>query len=146
MADLLARGRGLLLHVGSPASYLPWPGSTAYAAARWALRGLHQALEQDLRGTGVHSCHVVFGKVSSGYFAHNPGAEERIPRIGALIPVSSPEDCARVLLRVIRRPRGGEVLYPFMLRAFAWVHWLAPRFANWLAAATSTARHAPRGR
>ena len=55
LPDMLERRAGLLLHVGSPASRLPWPGATSYTAARWALRGLHEALCQDLRGTGVRS-------------------------------------------------------------------------------------------
>jgi len=65
--------RGVLVHVSSPASLFPWPSSAGYAAARWALRGMHEALCQDLAGTGLSSCHVVFGRVSSEYFANNPG-------------------------------------------------------------------------
>ena len=61
--SLLARGRGAFVHVGSPASLMPWPGATAYSASRWALRGLHEALCQDLAGTGVRSCHVLLGEV-----------------------------------------------------------------------------------
>jgi short-subunit dehydrogenase len=65
LPDMLERRAGLLIHVGSPASRIPWPGATSYSAARWALRGLHEALCQDLVGTGVRSCHVVFGEVSA---------------------------------------------------------------------------------
>ena len=35
----LARDRGRFLVVQSPASRAPWPGATAYTAARWGLRG-----------------------------------------------------------------------------------------------------------
>ena len=48
LPEMLRQGRGLLIHVGSPASRIPWPGATSYTAARWALRGLHEALCQDL--------------------------------------------------------------------------------------------------
>ena len=41
-------------------------------------RGLHESLCADLDGSGVRSCHVVFGKVSSAYFDHNPGVEGKI--------------------------------------------------------------------
>ena len=44
MPGMLDAGGGLLVHVGSPASVMPWPGATAYTASRWALRGLHEAL------------------------------------------------------------------------------------------------------
>jgi NAD(P)-dependent dehydrogenase (short-subunit alcohol dehydrogenase family) len=72
MREMLAEGRGVIVHVGSPASICTWPSSTGYAASRWALRGLHESLCDDLRGTGVRSCHVLFGRVSSPYFEHNP--------------------------------------------------------------------------
>jgi len=96
IADMLAAGRGLLVHVGSPASVMPWPGATAYTASRWALRGLHEALHMDLAGTGVRSSLVYFGEVSSEYFEANPDSHQHIPTIGAWIPVSTPERCAEV--------------------------------------------------
>jgi uncharacterized protein len=122
---MLARRRGVLLHVNSPAALQPWPGATGYAAARWALRGLHEALDMDLHGTGVRSCHVVFSEVSSAYFDANPGTRDRLPGIGRLIPTSTPEQCARVLLRTIDRPRR-QVISPLALRLSWWSQNLAP--------------------
>jgi len=114
---MLERRAGLLVHVGSPASRIPWPGATSYTAMRWALRGLHEALCQDLIGTGVRSCHVVFGEVSSPYFEHNRITRDQLPGAGKLIPAVTPERCAEVILRTVRHPRR-EVVYPFMLRLF----------------------------
>jgi len=122
---MLAAGRGHLVHVGSPASVMPWPGATAYTASRWALRGLHEALHMDLVGTGVHSSLVYLGEVSSEYFEANPDSRQYIPKIGAWIPVSTPERCAEVILRVVRRPRR-VVFYPFMLRLMAWMAVISP--------------------
>jgi short-subunit dehydrogenase len=137
MKPMLSRGSGVFIQVGSPASILAWPSSTGYTAARWALRGLNEALNQDLAGTGVHSCHVVFGKVSSGYFAHNPGAEEKIPGIARTVRTLKPEECARVISKVIRRPRR-ELLFPFMLRAYGWTFsvmpWLVRALLRWTGA------------
>jgi short-subunit dehydrogenase len=135
MEDMLAARKGLFIHVGSPASVVPWPGATAYIGSRWALRGLHEALYQDLRGTGVHSSLVYFGEVSSEYFEANPGTHEHIPRLAAPIPVSTPERCAEVLLGVVRRPRR-VVFYPFALRLMAWCAAIAPAPTRWLAART----------
>ena len=135
MPDLLARRRGVIVHVGSPASRLPWPGCTAYSAARWALRGLHEALVQDLRGTGVSSCHVIFGEVASAYFSNNPGSHEHIPTMARLIRILQPEECARVIARVIARPRR-QVVHPLMLRLFYWNAALTPGLVRWLVAAT----------
>lgn len=125
MAALLARRRGVIVHVGSPASLGPWPGATAYTAARWALRGLHEALRQDLRGTGVRSSHVMFGEVSSPYFATNAVGPEVLPRVSRWFPVISPEDCAEVILGVIRRPRA-QVIHPPRVRAAYAAYRLAP--------------------
>ena len=135
MADMLAAKRGLFVHVGSPASVMPWPGATAYTASRWALRGLHEALCQDLRGTGVHSSLVYFGEVSSEYFEANPGSQEHIPKIGSWIPVSTPERCAEVVLETVRRPRR-VVFYPFALRFMAWLAAITPAPTRWLIART----------
>ena len=132
---LIDRGSGLLIHIGSPASLIPWPGATAYTASRWALRGLHEALRQDLAGTGVRSSLVTFGEVSSEYFTANPGSHEHIPSLGSWIPVTTPERCAEVLLDVVRRPRP-VVYHPFALRLMAWSAAILPGPIRWLIAAT----------
>jgi NADP-dependent 3-hydroxy acid dehydrogenase YdfG len=133
--DMMTHRKGLLIHVGSPASVMPWPGATAYTASRWALRGLHEALCQDLRGTGVRSSLVYFGEVSSEYFEANPESREHIPTLAAPIPLSTPERCAEVLLKVVRRPRR-VVFYPFALRVMAWLAAVSPAPTRWLIART----------
>lgn len=133
--DMLARRNGHFIHVGSPASVTPWPGATAYTASRWALRGLHEALWQDLRGTGVRSSMVYFGEVSSEYFEANPGSHRYMPKLGAPIPVSTPQQCAAVLLKVARWPKR-VVFFPFMLRLMAALAAVTPGPTRWLAART----------
>jgi len=135
IGDMIAAGRGLVIHIGSPASVIPWPGATAYTATRWALRGLHEALHQDLRGTGVSTSLAYFGEVSSDYFKVNPGSQEHIPSLGSWIPVSTPESCAEVILGIVRRPRP-VVYHPFALRLMAWTATLAPAPTRWLIART----------
>lgn len=46
-------GRGVYLHVGSVADHHAFPGNAAYAASKFALRGLHETLLAEYRGTGV---------------------------------------------------------------------------------------------
>jgi len=100
MRDMLRRGSGIIIHINSPASIFPWPSSVGYTAARWALRGLHESLRQDLSGTGVRSCHVVFATVDSPYFEHNPGVKERIPKIAKTVRTLSTDECGRVIAEV----------------------------------------------
>ncbi len=135
VGGMIAAGRGHLIHIGSPASVIPWPGATAYTASRWALRGLHEALRQDLGGTGVTSSLVYFGEVSSEYFDANPGSHEHIPSLGRSIPVSTSERCAEVILDVVRRPRP-VVYHPFALHLLAWTAAVLPGPTRWLIART----------
>ena len=125
MNDMLDRNSGVLVHISSPISLFTWPSSVGYAASRWAMRGMHQALCDDLYSTGVRSCHIVFGKVSTEYFDNNPGAEERIPKIAKTVRTLTPEDCAQIICRVVRRPRR-ESVYPFMMRVYYWSYLLCP--------------------
>ena len=112
---MLERGHGTIIHLNSPACLAAWPNSAGYAAARSALLGFHRALAQDLVGTGVHSCHVIFGKIASDYFANNPGVEEQMPTLTRTIPTLSVQDCATALQKVVSRPRGSAI-FPWVLR------------------------------
>jgi len=139
MSDMLKRNRGVIIHVNSPVSIVTWPSCIGYAATRWALRGLHEALCDDLYGTGVHSCNVVFGKVSSLYFDHNPATEEKLPGIARMIRILSPEECADIIARVTRRPQR-QVVYPLMLKIMRWNYVLFPWITRWLMRRTGVKR------
>jgi short-subunit dehydrogenase len=130
MRDMLARHSGVIIHVNSPASVCPWPASVGYAASRWALRGLHESLCQDLCGTGVRSCHIVFGRVDSSYFEHNGVVAADVPRIAATIRRLSKDECGRMIAELAEHPRR-DVLYPFMLRFYSWLYRIAPTPVRW---------------
>jgi short-subunit dehydrogenase len=125
VSGMLERRSGVLIHVNSPAALFPWPSSVGYASARWALRGFHEALCQDLAGTGVRSCHVVFGRVDSPYFERNAGAAENMPAVSKAIRTLTTDECGRVIARLAERPRR-ELIHPLMLRLFAMTHRFAP--------------------
>lgn len=115
LAEMLARRSGVVVHVGSPAGMSAWPGSAGYAAARGALRSFHEALAQDLVGTGVASCHVMFGEVLSPYFERNAVGRDQLPMLGKLVPRLTPEQCADHIIRLSGRPRHTAV-HPVMMR------------------------------
>lgn len=137
---MLALRSGTIVHVGSPASLAPWPSATAYTVARWALRGLHEALRQDLAGTGVTTSHVVLGEVTSEYFVTNADSRQWLPRVGRFIRAMDPYEAAGVVVATVLRPRP-QVLHPPMLRAFAAANRLAPGLVR--AAARRTGRQRP---
>jgi NADP-dependent 3-hydroxy acid dehydrogenase YdfG len=53
--DMRARGSGHVISVGSVADRVAFPGNTAYAASKFGLRGMHEVLRAELRGTGVRA-------------------------------------------------------------------------------------------
>ncbi|MEX2194558.1 MAG: SDR family oxidoreductase [Thermoleophilaceae bacterium] len=138
---MIARGSGHVVCVNTPISRVVWPGAIGYAGARWALRGFTEALRADLRGTGVGVTEVVPGKVSSDYFAANPGAEDRIPSMERLMRGRTPAQCAAAIVRGIEREHG-VVYTPPELRALAAAARLFPRPLTWLAARTGARRPA----
>ena len=52
---MLARGAGHFVHVGSIAGRAAFPENGAYSASKFGLRGLHEVLPQEIRGTGVRA-------------------------------------------------------------------------------------------
>jgi short-subunit dehydrogenase len=139
MADMLKRRTGTVIHINSPAAFFPWPSAVGYAAARWALRGLHEALCQDLAGTGVRSCHVVLGEVDSPYFEHNPGTRAKLPKIAKTIRTVTTDECGRLIAGLAEKPRR-EVFYPFMLRLYSWNNRFAPALVRSLIRRTGARR------
>lgn len=127
LPGMLARRRGHLAFVNSPACMVGIPGAAGYGAARWAVRGLAEVLRSDLKGTGVGVTHFIVGKVSSTYFENNPDSEGRIPAISSMIPTLTPQETARRLLGAVDRNRG-QLVTPLQLWGFyvlnQWSPWL----------------------
>jgi NADP-dependent 3-hydroxy acid dehydrogenase YdfG len=142
LPGMIEVGRGVVVHVGSPASLAPWPGATGYTVSRWGLRGLHEALRQDLRGTGVRSCHLLLGEVTSEYFTANPDSRQHIPRVARIIRTIAPEEAAAAVLRCLDRPRD-QVFHPRALGVLQAVNRVAPGIVADFAWRTGRRRPAP---
>ena len=56
--DMVARGRGRILNVGSTAGLIPGPQQAIYFATKAFVNSFSQALDQELKGTGV-TCTVL---------------------------------------------------------------------------------------
>ena len=131
LTAMLQRGSGTIIHVNSPACIAAWPSSAGYTATRAALKGFHEALSQDLIGTGVRSVHVIFGKIASEYFDHNPGVVEKMPALARTVRTLPPMECARLLEKLSRAPRH-SIIHPMMLKLHCLTAILLPGFARWL--------------
>ncbi|MGD2151979.1 MAG: SDR family oxidoreductase [Gemmatimonadales bacterium] len=55
LPGMLARRCGHIVNVGSVAGRRAFPGNAAYSAAKFGLRGLHEVLVEELRGTGLRT-------------------------------------------------------------------------------------------
>jgi NAD(P)-dependent dehydrogenase (short-subunit alcohol dehydrogenase family) len=83
-----ARGSGRLILIGSIADHVALPGNSAYAAAKYGARGLHEVLREELRGSGVLCSLVSPGPTDTGAWDPvNPDSREGFsPRSRMLRP------------------------------------------------------------
>ena len=139
LPGMLARGSGLIVNVNTPIAFVAWPAAAGYASARWALRGLTDALSADLDGTGVKVSQIVPGKVDSTYFEHNPGAEDGIPGMARLVRTLTPDEVAEAIVGAIRSEKR-LVFTPFMLRVMMLQARVFPRLTRRIAIRTSRPR------
>ncbi len=62
---LKQQGRGHLVTVGSVSDHVGYPGSTAYAASKFGLRGMHEVIAAELAGSGVRTTLISPGPVDT---------------------------------------------------------------------------------
>jgi NADP-dependent 3-hydroxy acid dehydrogenase YdfG len=80
LPDMLERGSGLIVNVGSVAGRRAFPGNAAYSASKFGLRGAHEVLREETRGTGVRVTLVEPGAVDTGIWDPiDPDADPGLP-------------------------------------------------------------------
>jgi len=102
-----AAGRGLVITVGSVADHAVFPGNAAYAATKFGLRGLHETLLAEYRGTGVRFTLISPGPTdTAAWDAVDPDSREGFtPRARML----RPDDVAEAIRFVATRPPHAQV-------------------------------------
>jgi len=104
---MLERGRGLVVNVGSVAGRKALPGNAAYSASKFGLRGMHEVLLEEIRGTGVRATLLEPGAVDTRIWDPlDPDARPELPSRGQML---SPRDVAEAVLFVATRPPGVQV-------------------------------------
>ena len=92
---MLRRGRGLLVNVGSVAGRRGLPGNAAYGASKYGLRGLHEVLPDEVRGTGVRVALVEPAATDTELWdPYDPDADPGLPDRAEML---DPGDVARVV-------------------------------------------------
>ena len=80
LADMKRRGSGHIVTIGSIADQRGLSGNAAYSASKFALRGLHEVLREELRGSGVRTTLISPARVDTTIW-DSPGAA----RAGAVL-------------------------------------------------------------
>ncbi|HEY7194755.1 MAG TPA: SDR family oxidoreductase [Gemmatimonadales bacterium] len=118
---MVKRGSGHLVTIGSISDYIGFSGSTAYAASKFGLRGMHEVIRQETAKSGVRTTLVSPGPVDTDIWNavdpdSKPGFTKRKDMMRAedvaaavVYAVTQPEHVAVTeirLLPAIYTPRG----------------------------------------
>lgn len=95
-------GRGTFITVGSVADHVGFPENAAYAASKYGLRGLHETLLAEFRGTGVRLTLISPGPTDTDIWA--PFDPDRRPGFPRRAEMLRPADVADAVLFIATRP------------------------------------------
>ncbi len=99
---MLERGSGLIVSIGSVAGRKALPGNAAYSASKYGLRGYHEVLLEELRGSGVRATLVEPAATDTGLWDPvQTATRDDVPQRSAMITV---DDVADAVLFVATRP------------------------------------------
>ncbi|MCG6956618.1 MAG: SDR family oxidoreductase [Gemmatimonadetes bacterium] len=99
---MLERGDGLIVNVGSVAGRRAFPGNGAYSASKYGLRGMHEVLLEEVRGTGVRATLLEPAATdTSAWDRHDPDSAPDLPNRSAMLDV---DDVAEAVVFVASRP------------------------------------------
>jgi NADP-dependent 3-hydroxy acid dehydrogenase YdfG len=104
---MLRRRSGHLIHVGSVAGRAAFAENGAYSASKFGLRGMHEVLLQEVRGTGVRATLIEPAATDTALWdAIDPAAHPGLPARAAML---RPEDVARVVVFAAEQPRHVQI-------------------------------------
>jgi NADP-dependent 3-hydroxy acid dehydrogenase YdfG len=107
LPEMRKRGSGHIVSIGSIADRTAFPENGGYAAAKFGLRGLHEVLRAELRGSGVRSTLVSPGPVDTPLWDDvNPDERQGFTPRSAML---RPEDVAAAVRFVVSQPASVNV-------------------------------------
>ncbi|NTU68350.1 MAG: SDR family NAD(P)-dependent oxidoreductase [Chlorobiaceae bacterium] len=122
LPGMIARGRGTVVNIASLASFQGVPGMGLYSATKSFVRILTEAINEEVRGSGVRVFAVCPGFIDNDQFYNRSGHDRK--RI--MVPISAPG----VVVRAIRRglDSGAAVVMPTLFdRLMVFTQRLMPR-------------------
>jgi serine 3-dehydrogenase len=102
---MVARGRGIVIHIGSIAGRQVYPGGNVYCATKSAVRAITDGLRIDLLGSGVRVCSVDPGMVETEFsLVRFHGDAKRAAEVYRGVRPLTGDDIADVVLFAASRP------------------------------------------
>jgi NAD(P)-dependent dehydrogenase (short-subunit alcohol dehydrogenase family) len=109
LPGLLRTGRGTLILVGSVGGRRGLRGNAAYAASKFGLRGFHEVLLTELKGSGVRTTLLEPAATDTPIWDPlDPDRDPKLPNRGDML---RPEDVAETVIFVATRPSGVQIPY-----------------------------------
>jgi len=109
LPELLRRGSGHIVNVGSIAGRIAFPGNAAYSASKYGLRGMHEVLAAELRGTGVRATLLEPAATDTPIWdPFQPDEREDLPSRESMM---RPDDVARAVRYIVTQPAEVEVTH-----------------------------------
>jgi len=119
--QMVPRGRGRIVLIGSLAGRAASPQLSMYNATKFGLRGFALAYREELRGTGVGVSLIAPGFVDEAGMFVNSGNE-----LPTGMRAVSPGDVAKAVVRSIDKDLGEVVVAPPELKVLGWFAMAAP--------------------
>ncbi|MFD0673239.1 SDR family NAD(P)-dependent oxidoreductase [Cohnella sp. GCM10027633] len=113
LRDMVARGSGRILNVGSTTSFYACPMSANYSATKAFVLSLTEAVAAELRGTGVSVTALCPGPTGTEFFSRAKMDGQKVAKPSALMP---PMQAARIGYAAMMKGKTSVV----------------PGFGNWL--------------
>jgi len=99
---MVARGSGHLVTIGSISDYIGFSGSTAYAASKFGLRGMHEVIRQETAKSGVRTTLVSPGPVDTDIW--DPVDPDSKPGFTKRRDMMRAEDVAAAVVYAVTQP------------------------------------------
>ena len=130
LPHMIQRGSGHIINIGSLGGFVVTPTYTVYSASKFGVRGFTEALRREVGVYHVNVSGIYPGAVNTEFKQH-AGIKRKT---GQTTPESlrlEPEEVARAVLSVVRRPRR-ELIIPWQMRLTVWMNILFPGIVDWI--------------
>ncbi|MEZ6189293.1 MAG: SDR family oxidoreductase [Planctomycetota bacterium] len=126
---MVARGRGNVMNIASTGAYMSCPDFAVYTASKVYVRNLTEALDFELKGTGVRALAICPGGTYTEFLDH---AGQTL-KAGSSLAMMSAERCARISVKKMLRGRRTVIVGWLNVLSMFWMRFLPRCAIPWVA-------------